>query len=339
VKNRYGFSTRLTLLPVVLSFSLGMSVQPARDPQRDLSVTFSIQREGQDPGSVVGVVKNTSTNAYQCARIEFDLATRFDLRRAGEEASHLGILTVDVQGLQPQGERNYRQQLPFPAGIGLKSIGECPGPPDKALPDAPKIISLAIAPQRIRAGQAASLQWVTENTDAVFIGESNPEWPRTSEEAIRAPRSVQPSGSLQVDPSQTVTYRLEAKKGAKSVFHDVRIEVMSTCSITGRLEGPPGLHFETRDDRGQPLSVTLTRMRLTSITAPGDAPLTADIQLRERVGRRQFATYTFTNVAAGRTYKVFPGGFRAEPRERTVECRPNETHGEQNFRIIGPTSG
>jgi hypothetical protein len=132
---------------------------------------------------------------------------------------------------------------------------------------------------------------------------------------------------------------LEARKGAKSVFDDVRVEVMSTCSITGRLEGPANLHFETTDDRGQPVSVTLTRMRLTGITAPGDAPLITAIQLRERVGQRQFATYTFTNVPAGQTYKVFPAGFRAQPRERTVECRPNETHGEQNFRIIGPTSG
>jgi hypothetical protein len=285
------------------------------------------------------VVKNTSTSAYGCVRLEFDLATRFDLRRAGEDARHLGILTVDLQGLQPQDERTYQQRLPFPAGIGLTSVRECPGPPDKSPGDAPRIASLAIAPQRLRAGQAATLQWGTENADAVFIGESNPEWPRTSQEAILAPRRVQPSGSLQVDPLQTVTYRLEAKKGAKSVFDEVRVEVMSTCSITGRLEGPANLHFDTTDDRGQPVSVTLTRMRLTTITAPGDAPLNTAIQLRERVGQTQFATYTFTNVPAGQTYRVSPAGFRAQPRERTVECRPNETHGEQNFRIIGPTSG
>ena len=90
---------------------------------------------------------------------------------------------------------------------------------------------------------------------------------------------------------------------------------------------------------GQPVSVTLTRMRLTSATAPGDAPLTAVIQLGERVGQKQFATYTFTNVPAGKTYRVFPAGFRAQPRDRTVECRPNATHGEQHFRIVGPTSG
>jgi len=329
----------VALLPLVLSFSLGAGGQPARDPQRDVSVTFSLQREGQDPGSVVGVVKNTSTSAYGCVRLEFDLATPFDLRRAGEDPRHLGMLTVDVQGLQPQEERSYQERLPFPAGIGLTSVRECPAPPDKSPGDMPRIASLAIAPQPLRAGQAATLQWETENTDAVFIGESNPEWPRISQEAILAPRRVQPSGSLQVTPGQAVTYRLEAKKGAKSVFRDVSVEVTSTCTITGRLEGPANLHFETTDDRGQPVSVTLTRMRLTSATAPGDAPLTAVIQLGERVGQKQFATYTFTNVPAGKTYRVFPAGFRAQPRDRTVECRPNATHGEQHFRIVGPTSG
>ena len=339
MKNRHRFSTRVALLPLVLSFTLGAGGQPARDPQRDVSVTFSLQHEGQDPGSVVGVVKNTSTSAYGCVRLEFDLATPFDRRRAGEDARHLGILTVDVQGLQPQEERSYQQRLPFAAGIGLTSVRECAGPPVKSPGDVPRIASLVIAPQRLGAGQAATLQWETENTDAVFIGESNPEWPRASQEAILAPQSVPPSGSLQVTPGQTVTYRLEAKKGAKSVFHDVRVEVASTCSITGRLEGPANLHFETTDDRGQPVSVTLTRMRLTSITAPGDAPLTAVIQLGERVGQKQSATYTFTNVPAGKTYRVFPAGFRSQPRDRTVECRPNEIHGEQHFRIVGPTSG
>ena len=122
MKKTYGLSTRVALLPLVFSFSLGAGRQPARDPQRDVAVTFSLQHEGQDPGSVVGVVKNISASAYRCVRLEFDLATRFDLRPAGEDARHLGILSVEVQGLQPQDERTYQQRLPFPAAIGLTSV-------------------------------------------------------------------------------------------------------------------------------------------------------------------------------------------------------------------------
>jgi hypothetical protein len=329
MKNRHEFLSILMLLPLLLFFSPGGYAQLAKDPQQDLSVTFSSRHEGNDPGSVVGVVRNNSTNAYPCVRIEFDLYTRFDLRPPGQEGRHLGVLPVELQNLQPRGVRDYQQRLPFPAGIGLKSVSECPEQPAKGLPDAPEILSFTVAPQRIHAGQTATLQWRTANTDHVFVGERNPEWPHTSPEPIRAPRGIEPSGSLQVSPSQTVTYRLEAKKEGKSTFQDVTVEVTSsptpaaTCSITGRLSGR--LQWDTRDDRGQPVSFTLTHIHMTT---PGAAePVHARVQGGE---------YIFANVPAGQTYKIFPGNFRSQPRERAVSCQPNTTHRGVDFEITGP---
>jgi hypothetical protein len=330
MKNRSEFLSMLMLFLLLLFFSPGVYAQLDKDPQRDLSVTFSSRHEGQDPGSVFGVVRNNSTNAYPCVRIEFDLYTRSDLRPPGQqEGRHLGVLPVEVQNLQSHGVRNYEQKLTFPAGIGLKSVSECPEQPAKELPDAPEIISFTVAPQRIHAGEAATLQWRTANTDHVFVGEGNPGWPHATLEPIRAPRGVEPSGSLQVRPSQTVKYRLEAKKEGKSTFQDVTVEVTSpptqaaTCSITGRLSGK--LRWNTRDDTGQPVSYTLTHIYMT--TSEAAQPVRAPVQGRE---------YTFSNVSAGKTYRIFPNNFRSQPRERSVSCQPNTTHRGVNFEITGP---
>ena len=339
MKNQHEFVSILMLLPLLLFFSPGVYAQLAKDPQKDLSVTFSSRHEGKDAGSVFGVVRNNSANAYPCVRIEFDLYTRFDLRPPGQEGRHLGVLPVEVQNLQPRTVREYQERLPFPAGIGLKSVSECPEQPAKELPDAPEILSFTVAPQRIHAGQTATLQWRTANTDHVFVGERNPEWPHTSPEPIRAPRGIEPSGSLQVSPSQTATYRLEAKKGGKSTLKDVTVEVTSaptpapTCSITGQITGP--LHWDTTDDRGQPVSITLTHI---SMTTPG-----ADQPVRARVQGR---TYIFANVPAGKTYKIVPysfgpfgGKFRSKPQERSVPCQPNTIHRGVDFEITGPPVG
>ena len=325
MKNRHEFLSILMLLSLCLFFIPGVYTQLAKDPQQDLSVSFSSKHEVTDPGSVFGVVTNKSANAYPCVRIEFDLYTRFDLRRAGEESRHLGVLSVELKDVHPRSVRDYQQQLPFPAGIGLKSISECPEHPPKRLPDAPEILSFTIAPPRIHLGQTATLQWRTANTDHVFVGERNPEWPHSSSEPIRAPRSIEPSGSLQVSPSQNVTYRLEATKEGKSTFKSVTVEVTSsptpaaTCSITGRVSG----RLQWEDDRGQ--TVSLTHIYLT--TPGADQPVRA--QIREN-------RYIFANVPAGQTYKIYPGNFRSQPQERDVPCRPNKTHGEVNFRITKP---
>jgi len=328
------------LLPLLLFFSSGAQALP-KDPERDLSVKFSTKREGKDAGSVVGSVRNNSTNAYPCVRIEFDLMTRFDLRPPGEKGRHLGVLSVEVQNLQPHGERDYQQPLPFPAGIGVKSVSECLGkpseelpskePPAKELPDLPEILSFTVVPQRIQAGKKATLKWRAAQADHVFVGTRNPEWPQSSTKPIRVPRGVESSGSLQVNPSQTTTYRLEAKNEGKSTIKDVTVEVTkspvpaATCSIKGRITGR--LQWDTKDDRGQPVSFTLTYIYMAK---PG-----ATQPVRARVRGRE---YIFENVPAGKTYRIFPGSFRSQPREKAVSCRPNAIHQGVDFEIIGAPS-
>jgi hypothetical protein len=297
--------------------------QLAHDPQRDVSVTFSSRHEGQDPGAVFGVVRNNSTTAYPCVRIAFDLYTRFDLRPPGQKGRHLGVLYVEVKNIQPRSVRDFEQRLPYPAGVGLESVRSC-----QELPDAPEILSFTVTPKRIHAGATATLQWRTANTDHVFVGEGNLGWSRTSPEPIVAPRAVKSSGSLQVSPSQTVKYRLQAQKGGRSTFNDVAVEVTNpatpkaTCSITGRIFGK--LQWDVRGDRGQPYSVKLTHICMTT---PGADPVRAPV----RQGK-----YKFSNVAAGKTYRISPDNFRAQPRYITVSCQPNISYTGKDFKITGP---
>lgn len=326
MKNRHEFLRIMILLLLLLFFSTGVYTQLTKDPRRDLSVSFSSTQEGSDPGSVFGVVTNKSANAYPCVRIEFDLYTPFDLLPPGQVRLHLGVLPVEVQNVQPRSVRNYQQQLPFPAAMLLKSVSPCP----KQMPDAPEILSFTVAPPRIQAGQTATLQWSTANTAQVFVGERNPEWPRTSSDPILAPRGIDPSGSWQVRLSQTVTYRLEAKKEGKSAFKDLTIEVTTapeppaTCSITGQITGM--LRWKTEDDRGQPGVATLTHI----IMKPPGVTKT----MRAQIGKDR--TYIFENVPAGKTYKIFPDHFRSKPQEREVPCRPGPPITGMDFEIINP---
>jgi hypothetical protein len=328
MKNRHEFLHRMILLALLIFFSIGVYAQAAKDPQRDLTVSFSSKHEGADSGSVFGVVRNSSANPYPCVRLEFNLSTRFDLRPPGEESRHLGVLPVEVLNLQPRTARDYEERLPFPAGIGLKSVSECPEKP-KRLPDAPEILSFTAARTSIHAGDTTTLQWRTANSEQVFFGERNPEWPKTSSETILMPRDIELSGSLQVNPPQTVTYVLEAKKGAGSVFKFVTVEVTNpptppaTCSITGQVFGK--LTWKTVDDRGNPISPTLTHIEMK---VPGASQsVAARIQ-----GRR----YIFRNVPAGKTYRIFPGFFRAQPQEIMVFCQPNTPHTGIDFVITRP---
>jgi len=205
--------------------------------------------------------------------------------------------------------------------------------PTKTMPDPPKILSFTSTPERIQAGETVTLQWSTANTDQVIVGEGHPEWLQTRGEAIDTPLSSELSGSLQVSPSQTITYALQAKKGGRSVFKFLTIQVTSvptppaTCSITGQIFGK--LTWRSTDDRGQPFSATLKGMYMRS--SEGD----------ERVNvRLQGRTYTFTNVPAGQTYKISPENFRARPMERTVSCEPATVHRGINFELTGaPPSG
>jgi hypothetical protein len=208
-----------------------------------------------------------------------------------------------------------------------------PQRPRKTLPDPPRILSFTIAPERIRAGETATLRWSTANTEQVVVGEANPEWPQMSDEAIRTTLGSGHSGSLQVSPSQTVTYTLHARKGGRSVFKLLTIQVTSappppaTCTITGQIFGK--LTWNSTDDRGQPFSATLRQMYMSSNESD------------ERVySRLQGRTYTFTNVPAGQTYRISPDNFRARPMERTVSCQPGTVHRGTNFELTGaPPSG
>lgn len=97
----------------------------ALDPERDLSISFSTNRESGDPGYVFGTVKNKSSNTYPCVRLEFNLFTRFDMRRSGEKTRRLGVLRTEVKNIQPHSISDYKERLPSPAGIGLKSVSVC----------------------------------------------------------------------------------------------------------------------------------------------------------------------------------------------------------------------
>ncbi len=342
MKTRPAVSTGLILLPLLLFFSLSVYARQARDPQRDLTVSFSSKHDGQHPGFVFGVVKNNSTNAYPCVRLEFDLGTRFDLRPPGQPSKHLGVLTVEVQNLRPQGQRDYEKELPFPAGLGLKSVGECagepaqsPAPPAARPPAArppvsgfPEVLSFTAAPQRVRSGEVVTLRWQTANADEVFVGERNPDWPQTSRDPIRSPQRVQPSGTLQVRPVRSTAYRIEAKTGGKGTSEDVSVEVVGTCVLTGRVEGKR--QFSTKDDRGQPFTFTL---RVMTMRGPDNSHRTE--QLRpQSPNAATTATYTFTNVPAGQTYRIQPMGVVSAPTHLDVECLPGQTHTVQVFRIL-----
>ena len=332
--------TRRTLypsLPLVLASlvaSAAVSTHSQLDPGRDLSVTLSSRGDGGGPGAVFGVLTNRSANLYPCVSIEFDLFTRVDLREPGRAPAHLGVVAVEVRDVRPREPRNYQRELPAPAAVAFRSVSECGQQPDKKPPDAPRIVSFTAAPSRIAPGQTATLQWQTANTDRVRVGEANPDWPRNSADAIRQPREVAASASLRINPSATARYRLEVRKGAVTTVRDVAVEVGSvpapagTCSISGRVIGQ--LEWNVKDDRGQPVSFTLTH--IAASRAGGT---------RERAALRERA-YEFV-VPAGHTYTVAPwsfgpfgGRFRSQPIERTIVCQPNGRHTGANFRITGP---
>lgn len=341
---RHGFPRASAALALLLLFGAGVCARQERDPRRDLSVTFSSRHEGEDAGYVFGEVQNDSDNAYRCVLVEFDLYTRYDLRTPGEASRRLGALTVEVQDLRPRAAREYRRALPYPAGIRLKSVSECAGTqptgerPSRPMRDAPHILSFTAEPARIRAGETTTLRWNTTNAEEVFFGVRNPDWLRTDSDPIRVPVGVETSGSLQVAPTQTATYALQAKKGGKSATRFLTVEVENpppppppaTCTITGQIFGK--LTWDVSDDRGSRYSVTLKHV---GMRAPGSAQLTrAELQGR---------TYVFRNVPAGRTYTLFPHGFgptfgtfRSRPSQRTVSCEPGATHGGVNFEITGP---
>jgi len=202
--------------------------------------------------------------------------------------------------------------------------------PAAELPGFPDVLSLSFSPQNIRAGEATTLRWNTSGASSVEVGRRNPQWPHASSEPILDPQTVGPSGSIAIQPSATVTYQVRAIGGAgKSASKEVTVVVSSvpqpaaTCSISGRITGK--LKWDTQDDRGQPISFDLTHVYGWE---PGaDRPVSAEVR-----GRR----FTFEGVPAGKSFTIRPGGYRSNPRERTLSCVAGTAQPGANFEITGP---
>lgn len=316
MKNRHQILRMLFLLPLVFVFNTNAYSQ-AKDPARDLSVSWSSRKE-PNSGSIFGSVRNSSANSYECVRIEFDLYTRFDLRKPGEQSRHLGVFPVEVRDVTPRTVRNFDQPLPYPAGMGVKSISECQALPSKPFPSNLKVLSFTIAPATIQAGQTATIQWQTENAEKVLVGERNPELARNpSAEPILMPRTVESSGSLRVAPSRTTTYSLTATKGAFSVSPR-----SVTVTVTNPPPPPPPQGFCTifgtvfRDERDFATTIGIYR--------PGDSRRPV-LTKRVRVG----GGYNITSVPVGE-YDVIPRGnypsdgfnIGPNPRARRIVCQP-----------------
>lgn len=316
MKNRHQLLNILFLFPIVILFSPNAYPQ-TKDPSRDLSVTWSSRKE-PNAGTVFGSVRNSSANSYPCVRIEFDLYTRFDLRQPGEQSKHLGVFPVEVKDVSPRTVRNFDQPLPYPTGIGLKSVSECQPPPPKSFPSNLKILSFTITPASIQTGQTATLQWQTENSEKVLVGERNPELATNqSAEPILMPRSVESSGSLQVTPSRTTTYSLKATKGPFSTF---------ARSVTVTVTNPPPQGFCTifgkvsKDKREYATTIGIYR--------PDDSRRAV---LTKRV--RVDGEYSIPNVPVGE-YDVIPRGLYPSsrlnigpnPRARRITCQPAGSH-------------
>lgn len=320
MKNRHQLLKILFLLPLVFLF--GPNAYPqAKDPSRDLSVSWSSRRESE-PGTLVGAVTNKSANTYPCVRIEFDLFTRFDQQRPGEQGKTLGVLPVEVKNISGRTVRNFEQPLPYPAGIGLKSVSECQSFPIKPIPSNLRILSFTITPSSIVAGQAATLQWRTENSERVLVGERNPELARNQwAEPILMPRSVDSSGSLQVTPSRTTTYSLKATKGSFSSYAR-----SVTVTVTNPPPPPPPQGFCTifgrvsNDQREYATTIGIYR---------ADEPRRALFTQKVRVG----GDYSIPRIPVGE-YDVIPRGsypssrmdIGPNPRARRITCRPAGSH-------------
>jgi hypothetical protein len=316
MKSRHQLLAILFLLPLVFLF--GPNAYPqTKDPARDLSVSWSSRRESE-PGTLFGSVTNRSANTYPCVRIEFDLVTRFDQRQPGEPGKYLGVFPVEVKDISGRTVRNFAQPLPYPAGIGLKSVSECQ--PPKSVPSNMKILSFTITPASIVAGQTATLQWQTENSETVQVGVQNPEVMHDQRaERILKPRSVESSGSLQVTPSRTTTYSLKATKGSLSIYPlSVTVTVTNPppppqgfCTIFGKV---------SNDQREYATMIGIYRV---------DDSRRAVLTRRVRVG----GEYSIPNVPVGE-YDVIPRGsypgskmnIGPNPRARRIICQPAGSH-------------
>ena len=142
MKNRAVSTTLMLLLLFVLLTAL-TNAQSAQDMRRDLVVSQWSSLDHGQFGAVNGKVKNVSANHYACVRLDFNLATRYDMRQAGYPIRHLGVLSIELRDLPPHSEREFFKPLPFAAGLEPKPLRECTGqiteptaPQWPAIPDA-----------------------------------------------------------------------------------------------------------------------------------------------------------------------------------------------------------
>lgn len=98
-------------------------------------------------------------------------------------------------------------------------------------------------------------------------------------------------------------------------------EPPQSCTISGYIKG--NLQWDGTDDVGQRFHV---KVEYVLLDADGNT-------LRAKIDRQR--RYSFTNVPAGRTYKLYPGIFRSNPPYITVSCNGNTTHRGRDFTITG----
>src|SRR6202043_2536284 len=103
--------------------------------------------------------------------------------------------------------------------LGLGACGKktTPPPPPPPPPPPEPTASISVSPDTIQAGQSATLSWQTSNATDVSI------------DGIGA---VQPSGSQQVNPTDSTTYHLTAKGSGGTQDATTRLTVAPPPAAT-----------------------------------------------------------------------------------------------------------
>ncbi len=106
----------------------------------------------------------------------------------------------------------------------------------------PLVASFAVAPSTIRAGQQATLSWVTQNATAVLIDQG------VGTQAL--------SGTATVSPSATTTYTLSAMTGAQTATASVTVNVITAPSVV--VSSFPTAMIQAQGTGGATTSYTLS---------------------------------------------------------------------------------
>jgi hypothetical protein len=106
----------------------------------------------------------------------------------------------------------------------------------------PVVTSFAVAPSTIRAGQQATLSWVTQNAAAVIIDQG------VGTQAL--------SGTATVSPATTTTYTLSAMSSAQTATSSVTVNVITTPSVV--VSSFPTAMIQAQGTGGATTSYTLS---------------------------------------------------------------------------------